>query len=90
METMTRPHTDPRLSGDHLADLAWALASDGLDAHEVSIRRVVSWARAAGVSPVVVGILADPSAPEVARLRAFGQIATALAAPRDQVQAIAA
>ena len=36
------------------------------------IRAVVRAARAHGVSPVLVDILADPGQPEVARLRAFG------------------
>jgi hypothetical protein len=90
METTPRLQTVPRRPGDQLPNLAWALSSDGLDAHEVSIRQVVSWARAAGVSPVLVGILADPSEPEVARLRAFGRIATALAACGHQVHDVAA
>jgi hypothetical protein len=34
---------------------------------------------ALGVSPTLVAVLADPAEPEVARLRAFGCIATALA-----------
>jgi hypothetical protein len=90
METLTRTHSDPQRAGDQLLDLAWALSSDGLDGHEGSIRQVVTAARAAGVSPVVVGVLADPSEPEVARLRAFGQVVTALARSGDQVHDIAA
>jgi hypothetical protein len=90
METMPRMHTDPRRRGDQLVDLAWALASDGFAGHEGSIRQVVRSARAAGVSPIVVGILADPSEPEVARLRAFGHVATALAASSDQAHDVAA
>ncbi len=93
MEKMTRPHSDRRRAGDQLtdlADLAWALESDGIAGHEVSIRQVVRRARAAGMSSVAVDILADPSEPEVARLRAFGQVAAALAASRDRVQHLAA
>ena len=73
-----------------LTDLAWALESDGIRGHEVSIRQVVRSARAAGVSSVAVDILADPSEPEVARLRAFGQVASALAASGDRVRDLAA
>jgi hypothetical protein len=90
METMSRLQTFPPRPGDRLPDLAWALSCDGLGAHEVSIRQVVSWARAADVSPVLVGILADPSEPEVARLRAFGRIATALAECGHHVHDVAA
>jgi hypothetical protein len=73
-----------------LADLAWALESDGIGRHEVSVRQVVRWARAAGVSSVAVDILADPREPEVARLRAFGQVAGALALSGHQVHDLAA
>jgi hypothetical protein len=90
METITRMHTDPGRPGDQLPDLAWALSSDGFAGHEESILQVVRWARAARVSPVVVDILADPSEPEVARLRAFGHVATALAAYVPQVHDVAA
>ena len=90
MGTMTRPHTDPQRADDQLFDLAWALSSDGFNGHEGSIRQVVTAARAAGVSSVVVGILADPSEPEVARLRAFGQVVTAIARSGDQDHDIAA
>ncbi len=41
---------------------------------------MVRAARAAGVSPSLVDVLADPTEPEVARLRAFGHVAAALAA----------
>jgi hypothetical protein len=74
--------------------LAWDLEAGGFDAHEASIRQVVRAARAGSVSPVLVDILADPTEPEVARLRAFGRVAAALAATplatRDHVQDTAA
>jgi hypothetical protein len=63
-----------------LLGLSWDLANDGFQGHEPSIRQVVRLARAAGISAVLVDILADPSEPEVARHRAFGRIAAALAA----------
>ena len=37
-------------------------------------------ARVLGVSRTVVDVLADPAEPEVARMRAFGRVAAALAA----------
>ena len=57
----------------HLTDLAQDLASDGFGGHER--RRPCRRPRGPrrGVSPTLVGILADPHEPEVARLRAFGR-----------------
>ena len=67
------------MSTPHLVDLAWDLESSGFEGHEVAVRQVVRSARAAGVSRTLVDVLADPTEPEVARLRAFGRIAAALA-----------
>jgi hypothetical protein len=84
----TRPSDPNRTSNpDHLelADipqlsaLAWDLADGGIAGRELAVRRVVRAAQALGVSPTLVAVLADPAEPEVARLRAFGRIATALA-----------
>jgi hypothetical protein len=63
-----------------LDELAWDLASDGFVGHEVVVRQLVRSARAAGLSATLVEVLADPAEPEVARLRAFGHVAAALAA----------
>ena len=60
-----------------LTQLALDLATDGIARHELAVLDVVRAARAAGVSPTLVDILADPAQPEVARLRAFGRIAAA-------------
>jgi hypothetical protein len=65
---------------DQYFDLARDLEQDGFHGHELSIRQVAHSARAAGVSPVIIAILADPSEPEVARLRAFGRVTAAIAA----------
>jgi hypothetical protein len=62
-----------------LASLAWDLESHGLSGRNDAVLRVARWARVAGVNRVLVDVLADPSAPEPARLRAFGRIATELA-----------
>ncbi len=67
------------MRSDDLTDLAWDLASDGFPRHESAVRRFVRRARDRGVSPVLTGVLGDPTEPEVARLRAFGQVSTLLA-----------
>ena len=59
--------------------LAFQLAARGFVGQDAAIAAVSRSARSAGVSPVLVDILGDPTAPEVARLRAFGKIATRLA-----------
>lgn len=61
-----------------LAKLAADLESGGFVGHDTAVRSVVQAARARGVSPVLVDILADPGEPEVARLRAFGRVAATL------------
>ena len=67
------------MSTPHLTELALDLASDGFGGHEHAVRSVVRSARDRGVAPTLVAVLADPRQPEVARLRAFGRIAVALA-----------
>jgi hypothetical protein len=62
-----------------LLHLASDLESFGFSGQEVALRPVIRAARAAGVTSVLVDVLADPSEPEVARLRAFGRVATELA-----------
>jgi hypothetical protein len=64
----------------HLDALAWEIEDGGFAGRELAVRRVVRAAQALGVSPTLIAVLADPAEPEVARLRAFGCIATALAA----------
>ena len=68
------------MSTPQLIQLAWDLESGGFEGHEVAVRQVVRSARAAGLSPTVVDVLADPTEPEVARVRAFARVATSLAA----------
>ena len=67
------------MSTPHLTELALDLASDGFGGHEHAVHSIVRSARERGVSPTLVAILADARQPEVARLRAFGRIAAALA-----------
>lgn len=52
---------------------------DGIDAHEDTADILVSEATRRGVRPVLAQILADRREPSVARQRAFGKLAFALA-----------
>jgi hypothetical protein len=67
----------------HTQDLT-RIASDidryGVAANEAAVTEVIGWAQAAGVDHVLLSVLWDATQPEVARARAFGMIATALAA----------
>jgi len=62
--------------------LAWDVERAGLSGHEDVIERIVERARPSGVSPVLVGVLADQAAPECARIRAFGRVALQLGSHR--------
>ena len=55
--------------------LAFDLESQGFAGRDAAVGKVVRAARVAGLSPVLVDILADPGEPEAARFRAFGRIA---------------
>ncbi len=65
-----------------LSRLAWSLDTHGAAGHHRALLRVARLARLAGVSTVLVEILADVEAPEIARLRAFGHVAAELARRR--------
>ena len=78
------------MSSTDLTDLAWDLASDGFVGHEAAVRQVVRTAYAQGVSAGLTGVLADARQPEVARLRAFGRVAAALATPAGVARPVAA
>lgn len=62
--------------------LACALDEHGLGGLPLSTRRTletfVAEVRALDIDAVLVDVLADPAQPEVARLRAFGRIASML------------
>lgn len=62
-----------------LASWGARIAADGMRAHEDLAREVVEVAAALGLCPVLVDVLADPGEPTVARERAFGRLAQALA-----------
>ncbi len=60
--------------------LAWTIAERGIHAIPPAVLRDLGFqARSAGVQPILTEILLDGSAPPVARQRAFGHIASALA-----------
>ena len=61
-----------------LEQLGVDLDRSGFASREPAVRQLVHLARAYGVGGAAVGVLADPSAPEVARMRAFAAVATAL------------
>lgn len=63
-----------------LARLADMIDQDGMAAITEAIPQLVDRGLSAGVSPTVLFVLADPAEPEVARARAFGMLATSLAA----------
>jgi hypothetical protein len=60
-------------------EAAWAIATDGITAHEQAVTELLAAARSAGVCSVLVDVLADPAEPTVARERAFGRVAAAIA-----------
>jgi hypothetical protein len=58
--------------------LGVALDADGFAPHELAVRRLVRTAWARGVSRTATDVLADTTAPDVARLRAFAVVSAAL------------
>lgn len=84
-----------------LARIARNIDAHGIGVNETAVAMVVHRASIAGVDPVLLSVLSDVTQPEIARDRAFGMIATALAStgsatsnptPREhsQPQALAA
>jgi hypothetical protein len=59
-------------------ELSLRIAEDGVDAHRGAVAAVLLLAEAGGAPPAVLGVLADPEAPAVARQRAFGRAAAFL------------
>ena len=66
-----------------LLRLALDIESLGFAGRDAAVTRVVHAARVAGLSSVSINILADSNQPEVARMRAFGKIASGLSRVRD-------
>lgn len=63
------------------ATLAQIIDVQGIEAAEPHISHIVTKARGRNVNPVVVDVLADTSAPEVARLRALARVQRYLSEP---------
>jgi hypothetical protein len=63
-----------------LARIASDIDALGIAANETAVAMIVARARATGVDPVLLSVLADASQPEVIRARAFGRTAIALTA----------
>ena len=55
-------------------ELAEAVVADGFGSHRAQLAALFAGARRRGVNPVLVAIAADPTEPEVARLRALGRV----------------
>jgi hypothetical protein len=62
-----------------LDSLAWRIAEHGIDTQLDDVRALASTARWAGVPEAMVAVMVDPQEPAVARLRAFGAVAAAVA-----------
>lgn len=62
------------MAGNDLTSLADRIAADGFEAHGDVLVRLVNEARAGGVTPLLLGIVLDPTEATVARCRALGRI----------------
>lgn len=75
----TRPTPRPAnrsMSESAIADLGIALDEDGLQAHRELVLELAR--QASPIAPVAAGVLASETEPDVARLRAFAVVASAL------------
>lgn len=68
--------------------LALEFEAHGLAGRDLAVGAVVRAARTAGLNPVLVDVLGDPAEPEVARLRAFGRLASLLSGRIRDVTAV--
>lgn len=64
-----------------IVTLGYALDTHGFVRCEADVRRIVTAARTRGIDGPAIGVLADTTAPDVARLRAFAVVSAALAHP---------
>jgi hypothetical protein len=67
------------ITDDAIDESAWKIEVHGLAGLEDVAQQVARRADREGASPVLAAVLADPHAPEVARIRAFGLLALQLA-----------
>jgi len=80
-------------SADLVSDvirLGFELDAHGFIGREASVRQLVRDARSRGVDGPAVGVLADSTAPDVARLRAFAAVSSALASTDSRPHLIGA
>lgn len=71
---MTQLHRT-HITLSHIEHIARAIAESGLAAVPPTVLgRIAGDAALLGASPVLTGILLDPTEPEVARVRAFGRV----------------
>lgn len=63
--------------------LSERVIADGIDSDRVSLLLLGHDALEAGVSPVLIDVMTDEDAPEVARVRAFGRVSSRLYAIAD-------
>ena len=89
-ELFTVTATAEAMSTLDLDLLALELAAHGLAGRELAVGAVVRAARTAGLSPVLVDILGHTAEPEIARLRAFGHLASQLSRLARTAVAVAA
>jgi hypothetical protein len=61
-----------------LDDLAFRVATHGVDSERGAVSRVVRRAATLGADPVLTDIVVDPREPAVARQRAFGELLSIL------------
>jgi hypothetical protein len=74
-----RNRPDARNAPGGIDALTHRVATDGPAAVEAELAAYARFARRRGVSPTLVDIVGDPHQPALARQRAFGRIAAALA-----------
>ena len=76
------------ISSDRLDRLAHLIARDGITAHEAAVGQIARRAAAWGLAPTATAVLADRTAPPVARERAFARVVATL--ERERMRAFAA
>jgi len=64
-------------------DLAGRFGADGVAAHRPAVDRLVRWARARGIRPVLLDVLDDPRSIEPVHQRALGRLIVAVCATDD-------
>jgi hypothetical protein len=80
---------DPATMRARLASVAESIERGGVDSDPVSVLLVAHAARDLDVSPVLVSVLADETAPAVARERAFGRVSAAMESRLDAIHSTA-